>query len=198
MLDVPNRLGLPLVMVHAVNVNAAKEADMSTYLTVSDAAKEIRSALKTLGFNNRHVSVKSQSYSGGSSIRVRILDASVPFSKVSDIANAHESIHRDQFGEILSGANRFVDVAYSRELVNTLAAELLPAVEAAVKYNDDVNPCYGLQTIGDGPYMVGRNDYGRLGVWISEGATGSHVAEAYDAKGAAEVIADRMLLAGRK
>jgi hypothetical protein len=76
-------------------------------------AKNIRTALKTLGYGSRDVSVRNRSYSMGSTVDVRIINWGVPFATVDQIAREHEKVHRDESGEILSGGNTFVDVDYA-------------------------------------------------------------------------------------
>ena len=74
--------------------------------SVAEQARVIRSELKT-AFPGVKFSVTSDSYSGGSSIHIKWVD--FPTEKaVKAIASQHESIDRDQFGDILSGGNRFI------------------------------------------------------------------------------------------
>jgi hypothetical protein len=83
-------------------------------------AKSIRTALKTLGYGPRDVSVRNRSYSMGSTVDVRIINWGVPFQTVSEIAARHEVVHRDESGEILSGGNSFVDVDYAAGALDAL------------------------------------------------------------------------------
>lgn len=111
--------------------------------TTTQAAAAIRGELKARGWSARAVSVRSDSYSMGSAIRVVVRDASVPISVVREIANAHERVSRDASGEILSGGNRFVDVDYSSEALASLRAEiesLLRTVESDPGLVVDVAP----------------------------------------------------------
>lgn len=78
----------------------------------TERAAEIRKELKAKGWNTRQVSVRTHLYSMGSSIYVTIKNPAIPLNEVKAIANAHERIDRDQFGDILSGGNRFVFVKY--------------------------------------------------------------------------------------
>lgn len=86
-----------------------------TYISAADAAKTIRTNLKKLyGITSRQVSVRSDSFSGGSSIDIAINDPAVDAKEVKNLANGHESISRcEASGEILSGCNRYVSVGYS-------------------------------------------------------------------------------------
>ncbi len=93
-------------------------------MTTTDKATLIRQALKALGWNRRHVSVRTSSTG---SLDVTVKDAAVPLHKVEEIAMVHESISRcHASGEILSGGNTFVRVSYSADLVAAKAAELEP------------------------------------------------------------------------
>lgn len=103
---------------------------MSEYKSAAESAKVIRVALKAKGWGPRHVSVTCDNYSMGSSVHVRIKDASVPLAVVSRIATAEQSIHRDGNGEILGGSNRYVDVTYDWELEKAARAVLLPILVA--------------------------------------------------------------------
>ena len=104
---------------------------MSEYTTTTDRAVQIRAAYKTKGWSSRDISVRAEYYSMGSSLHVRIKNPAVPLAVVEAIANEHESISRDQFGDILSGGNTYVHVGYSSEASAALAARVLPALQAA-------------------------------------------------------------------
>jgi len=90
----------------------------------AQAAAEIRTTLKREhGWSSRQVSVKSDLYANGSSIRIVIKDAAVPSTTVERVAKAHEHVrYCEMSGEILSGGNLFVDVSYA-------ASALAPLVE---------------------------------------------------------------------
>lgn len=98
-------------------------------MTTTQAAQEIRNALKAKGINSRAVSVKCDQYSMGSSIRVSIKTLAVSLGDVRSIALKHELVRRDESGEILGGGNRFISVEYDwarlSEQVAAVAA-LLP------------------------------------------------------------------------
>lgn len=119
-----------------------------------EVAAQIRKELKARGIKARDVSVRSDLYSMGSTIRLRINNPEVSIALVRQIASMGESIHRDaQTGEILGGGNRFVDVEYSSEAQETMAAPYLAALsdEAGVSVtvngwevsrNDERDPTY--------------------------------------------------------
>jgi len=92
------------------------------------AAKEIRTQLKAKGWNTRKISVRSDRYSMGSTIRVEIKDPSIPLTEVAAVAEPFARVHRCKVtGDILSGGNMHVDVEYSRDALEDL---IMPLVEA--------------------------------------------------------------------
>ena len=71
-------------------------------------AKTIRANLKAAGYNQKRVSVRSNSYSMGSSVRVEVKDPTADFKLIERIAKGEESYSRcEASGEILSGALSF-------------------------------------------------------------------------------------------
>jgi hypothetical protein len=115
------------------------------YVSVTEAARRIRAGLKKLGFTSRDVSVKSESFSLGSALRVKIKNPAIQISKVKEIANSFERIYRDESGEILGGCNRYLDVEYSDFVLEFMALPLL----AALPEDGSV--------VGFGPYRVMKN-----------------------------------------
>ncbi len=87
-----------------------------------EASTKIRAALKAAGYGTKDVSVKNDSYSMGSSVHVRIKRATVPKDAIEAIANKHESVRRDDSGEILSGGNMFVSVDYAHGALDEYTA----------------------------------------------------------------------------
>lgn len=90
---------------------------------VTEIASKIRADLKLLGITSRQVSVKSESFSMGSAIRIVIRDLEVPHSVVKAVCDHHnaESIRYCQHsGEILSGGNRYLTVEFDRDSMNEL------------------------------------------------------------------------------
>ena len=102
-----------------------------SYVSTRDHAAQLRAALKSKGWNSRDVSIRADSYSLGSSIRVVIKNPAVPLHVVKRLAETHENIHRDEHGEILGGGNRFVDVSYSTAAIEILARQHIEALETA-------------------------------------------------------------------
>lgn len=108
-----------------------KHAMTSTWTSAAEDAAKIRAALKAQGITSRQVSVKSESFSMGSSIDITIKVPGISKSRVEEIANNYERISRDDAtGEILSGGNRYVTVNFDWKLLNETAQEFLPWLNA--------------------------------------------------------------------
>jgi hypothetical protein len=106
---------------------------MSGYKSTATHAAEIRAAYKARGWTSRMVSVRTSTYSMGSSIRVEIKSPEIDAGEAERIAEEHESIRSCEYsGEILSGGNRFVNVGYSDGCREILARRHVQAVEAAM------------------------------------------------------------------
>ena len=160
---------------------------MTNSLSTTDRSAAIRQALKNLGISSRQVSVKTDYYSMGSSIRIKIKDASVSSALVEKIANEHESIDRDQSGEILSGGNRFVFVDYTPEAEAALSAQYLDRVKAALA---QIHDNYLIPVEGTN-YMIGTGRHGNeIAVWESNKG---HICEASTVEFAAFVVGKRVL-----
>jgi hypothetical protein len=82
------------------------------------ATKEIRDAFKALGWNNRKVSVKHRYCGYSDAIDITIKSFDIDVKKAEDIAKSKQSIRYDEAtGEILMGANTFVNVRFDNELL---------------------------------------------------------------------------------
>lgn len=91
------------------------------YVPVAEASKTIRAQLKSrLGLTSKDVSVRSSSYSMGSSINVEIKTPRASLVEIDRIANGSERIDRDANGEILSGGNRYVFVKYDDDVLEPI------------------------------------------------------------------------------
>ena len=91
-------------------------------LDVVQAAKLLRTKLAT-AFPTTKFSVRSERFSMGEAIEIRWTDG--PSEKrVQEISDAFKDVSRDNFGEILSGGNRYVglDRSFSK-LATTWATE---------------------------------------------------------------------------
>jgi hypothetical protein len=161
-----------------------------TYIGTTERAAIIRQELKAKHkWSSRDVSVKADHFSMGSAIRISIKNPAVPLAAVKAIASAHESISRDASGEILSGGNRYLDIGYSQEAREIIAAKHLPAVQAAAERLASAELNHLIPVEGTGFLLgAGRHGLGHgFSVWKG-GDSGRHEAEVYDAKEAATVI----------
>jgi hypothetical protein len=130
------------------------------------------------------VSVVTDSYSMGSTVRVRIKDAGVSKSIVEGVARRHERVRRCAVtGDILGGGNTFVDVEYTPEAMAPLRADLA-ALLATLPEDGTV-----LQVAG-GAYRVFRAD--RYDVRIVD-AQGERLASCHGLDCAARQLAEIML-----
>src|SRR5690242_8810015 len=88
-------------------------------LGVTARAAAIRAALKAQhGWTSRDVSVRAESFSMGSALRVKIKNPAVSLTAVRVIAREFETVSRcEQTGEVLSGGNTYLDVEYSYEVL---------------------------------------------------------------------------------
>lgn len=161
-----------------------------TYTTAAEDAAAIRKELKTRhGWTSRQISVRADNYSMGSSIHVTIKDASIPSRVVEAIANKAESIDRDQWGEILSGGNRFVHCGYDSSALDAMTARWIGAVDAAylelLSANDN-----SLIAIAGTPYLLGRDSHGhRFSVWGEH----RHQQDCYDLNSVAACVGVKMV-----
>jgi hypothetical protein len=101
-------------------------------MLTKERSAEIRKRLKAQGITSRQVSVRTDTYSLGSSIYITIKDAKITETLVDEIAREHEKIDRCfASGEILSGGNRFVFIDYDNDLVRQEGEKLLETAEKA-------------------------------------------------------------------
>lgn len=126
--------------------------------TVQEAAR-LRAAFKSRGWGPKRVSVRSDCYSMGSTIRIVVRDPDVPLRELLTIAESAERVDRDQWGEILSGCNRFVDVQMTQQCADGKAARWLPQVEAAAA-RLSAHDRNRLERVGDSQYRVGLGEHG--------------------------------------
>jgi|DEB19_MinimDraft_2_1074335.scaffolds.fasta_scaffold00279_16 hypothetical protein len=101
----------------------------SKYTSAAEDAITIRQAFKLAGIK---ASVRSEQYSGGSSIHVRVKKGSVQEAKA--IAQKCEKISRCKAsGEILNGGNRYVSVSASETLLDEIMQIIWNAGAEAVR-----------------------------------------------------------------
>jgi len=140
-------------------------------MTTTARAAAIRAAYKAKGWTSRDISVRSESFSMGSAIRVSLKNPDVPFGWAKDIASAHERIDRcHASGEILSGCNRYVSVGYSVEAEEAIKARYAPVLDAAASelaaHEREVSAralgmrSSALMPIGDTGYLLGNGTNG--------------------------------------
>lgn len=113
----------------------------------SEKSKLIRKELKEkLGFSSREVSVKTHSYSMGSSINVTLksVESIRKRPEIEAISNKQEKIHRCEVTqEIMSGGNTYVDISIDYDLKNSIvAAEKEEVSKIAEKSKKDPNQMY--------------------------------------------------------
>lgn len=145
---------------------------------MSNAAQSIRNDLKAAGYALRAFSIRS---ARTGSVTVEIKDASIPKSRITEIACRHEKIDRDGSGEILSGGNTFVSVNYAREALEAAGVELTARLRAGERSFS------GLHVDADGADAAHT-----WHVW-SNGAVGRHLRQIspFDGEALAGVLAER-------
>ncbi len=150
----------------------------------TEKAKDIRTELKKrYGWTGKQVSVKSDHYSLGSSINVRIKDPAVWIKQVEDIAESKEEVRRDEWtGEILGGGNLYVNVNYEHAALKVRAARYLADVQEVAGQLEAGTS--SLLRIPGTPYLLGRNQNGQLTLWSDH-----HIGQHYNAESVAEHIA---------
>lgn len=150
---------------------------LTPYVTVAQAAATVRAALKARGWTSRQISVRSDQYSGGSAIDVRVKDMSIRLSDVKEIAYRQERIRYDHLGEILSGSNRFVSVDYDHAAVEVVAAPIAAMIAAM--------PVGDVAVFLQVQVRVTEKDAVELTDLVSSRALGDY---SFTARGAADVI----------
>lgn len=89
---------------------------MSNYTTPAQDAAEIRKAFKVAGIK---ASVRTQTYTGGSTIQVDLKKGS--FKAAKEIALGFEKVDRCSVtGEILGGSNRYISVGIAESLLDEI------------------------------------------------------------------------------
>lgn len=134
----------------------------------AETARQIRAALKQKGWTSRDISVRSDTYSMGSSVDVVIKNPGIPQEAVEKIARGGERIRRDEAtGEILGGGNTYIHVSYSHEALTALAEPWTPLVQAAL---DELNAA----TEPDLVVRVGTSDVRVAFAFAANRATGGY------------------------
>lgn len=101
------------------------------YTTPAQDAATIRAELKRRGWTSRDVSVRAESFSMGSAVRLTVKRPGIPVAVVEQIArDIAEKIDRCEItGEILSGGNRYVSASLDGEAVAPLRSVLRRRLE---------------------------------------------------------------------
>jgi hypothetical protein len=136
--------------------------------TTTTRAAAIRAEYKRLGWTPRMVSVRSEYFSGGSSIRVLVKDPEVDFAEAERVLKAEERIRRcETTGEILSGGNTYTSIEHSPECRAALAIPILPAVRRA--WNEltarERETSTELIPIARTGFWLAADNYSGLGLW---------------------------------
>ena len=109
----------------------------NTYMSVKDKAKAIRTALKEkYGITSRQVSVRGRYCGYSEAIDVEIKDYNIPalITEIEKIANEFESIRYDEHnGEILAGANTYVNVSYNDEMIERESKKYIPLAKKIIQ-----------------------------------------------------------------
>lgn len=95
------------------------------YATRKQKAIYIRNELKALGYNSRHISVKSRIAGYSDAIDISIKDLSINIREIDAIARECEEVRYDEYsGEILSGGNTYIHVNYDPKIICDKTDEL--------------------------------------------------------------------------
>lgn len=110
----------------------------------SERSKEIREKIKKeLGYNSRQVGVRSGDCGYSDYTRITVKDLSCDFEAIEKIAKSFQSIRYDEYnGEILSGANTYINVEYDWEILNEAEKTELENAEKALKEADAGNQTF--------------------------------------------------------
>lgn len=164
---------------------------MPEYVSPAEFARLIRTELKSRhGWTSRQVSVKSDSYSMGSSIDITIKAPGISIAAVEEIANGQERIHRcEMTGEILGGGNRFVSVSLDWEMVRREAAKLVEWVKETPIHDRELRI---VEVCGEG-YYIGRTGESYFSV---SARNNGFIPTGSSAEAVAGFFASRMLQAG--
>jgi len=142
-----------------------------TWTSAAEDAVSIRAALKAKGWNARKISVRSESYSMGSSITVTILAAGIPRATVKEIAERFSRVrYCEVTGEILSGGNRYVRVTFDQDLIQAAGAEFRPWLEAMEITDNSLASI----TVAGREYHVGRRSKWEYRCFGPEGHENAH------------------------
>lgn len=164
----------------------------STYTSPAEAARLIRTALKSRhGWTSRQVSVRSDSFSMGSSIDIKIKAPGISIAAVQEIAREQESISRCEItGEILSSGNRYVSVELDWGLVRDEGKKLVAWVEETPIHPSELRE---VEVCGE-TYYIGRTH--ETNGYSVRSSNSGYIPTAASAGSVAEFFARVMIQAG--
>jgi hypothetical protein len=149
------------------------------YESTTDRAKAIRTELKQAhGLTGRDVSVRSEYFSMGSSINIRVKATEkgnkLSLKWLSKIAREHESISRCEItNEILSGGNRYVSVTRESEGEKAVGDPYLEATRQAMAEVSEtsivpISKSCGIGRMHAGAYRIWGPNHGGMMVTTVE------------------------------
>jgi hypothetical protein len=142
-----------------------------------ESTTAIRAELKTMGISSRKVSVKNESYAGGSSIYITIKDPDIRKATVKEIANKYYDKYT------------FVHVSYSSNCIDSFIAYWLPSVKSII-WNLRSETSGTLLPIPTTDYMIGFAQYGypHLTLWGGD----DYATSCISPEGLAECLGERV------
>jgi hypothetical protein len=92
-----------------------------------DTIKEVRNAIKKLGYNSRQISVRDGGGCYETCIKVTIKNLDIDIDEIKKVCNTFVSVSYDERSyEILAGGNTFVNVSYDWEVVRDEEKKYIP------------------------------------------------------------------------
>lgn len=106
----------------------------------AERSKMIRDKIKAeLGYNSRQVSIRSGDCGYSDYTKITVKDLSCDIDAIKQIAKSFESIRYDEYcGEILSGANTYINIEYDWEILRKAEEAELENAEKAIKDASDL------------------------------------------------------------
>lgn len=157
--------------------------ETNAYQSPAEVAAIIRQELKTKGWNASKISVKASS----GAVRVTIKTPGISLATVREIAEQHESIRRDGWGEILLGGNLYIFVSMDYDLLNVESKKL----EAWAKSLSIHDRQLKTVNVAGNTFHVGRSSEWSYTIFQPQGPTIPQ-----NSYGVAEFFASQMIQAG--
>lgn len=100
----------------------------------AERSKAIRERIKNeLGYTSKQVSVRSSNCGYSDETRITVKDLSCDFEAIEKIAKSFEKVDYDQYnGEILSGGNTYIFVAYDWDVLHQAEEKEIENAEKAI------------------------------------------------------------------